>query len=140
EGIAALRCQCSLWTKLAISDYMSCFGKSDFDRGENAMSVRLNRSGLRRRDVVHGLSTLVELSRGRKLLALPAIAAMVLAPARVALAQSLAPVWGISTVAGTGATTGVDTGDGGPAVSATIGKPYQVVVDAAGKIYFGAPR
>jgi sugar lactone lactonase YvrE len=103
------------------------------------MSVRLDRSGLRWREVVHGLSTFMELPRGRKFLALPAIAAMVLAPARVALAQSLAPVWGISTVAGTGATTGVDTGDGNPAVSATIGKPYQVVVDAVGNIYFGEP-
>jgi gliding motility-associated-like protein len=39
----------------------------------------------------------------------------------------------ITTIAGTGAIG--NTGDGGPAVNATLGGPWQVVVDAAGNIY-----
>jgi hypothetical protein len=54
------------------------------------------------------------------------------APLRT-LGQQLSPVWGVSTVAGTG--TAGDTGDGGQAIKAAINKPVGVAVDKAGNIY-----
>ncbi len=42
----------------------------------------------------------------------------------------------VTTVAGTGAT--VDSGDGGPAVTAGVSKPTGVAVDAAGDLYFSS--
>jgi len=41
----------------------------------------------------------------------------------------------ISTIAGTNAADA--TGDGGPAISATLASPYGVIVDASGNIYIG---
>jgi uncharacterized protein (TIGR03437 family) len=41
----------------------------------------------------------------------------------------------ITTIAGVGAVTGSDTGDGGPATSAEIGSPYDVAVDGKGNVY-----
>jgi sugar lactone lactonase YvrE len=49
------------------------------------------------------------------------------------LSQQLSPVWGVTTVAGTG-TVG-DTGDGGQATKAAINKPVGVAIDKAGNIY-----
>jgi len=53
-------------------------------------------------------------------------------PVRI-FAQQLAPVWGVSTVAGTG-TLG-DSGDSGQATKATLNKPVGVAVDRAGNLY-----
>lgn len=68
------------------------------------------------------------------LLTLLALGASFLMPLQGALAQSLSPVWVLSTIAGNG--TNAETGNGGPAVNAEIGKPYQAVTDKAGNLYF----
>jgi sugar lactone lactonase YvrE len=48
--------------------------------------------------------------------------------------QQLSPVWVLSTLAGTGATT-ADSGNNGPALKAVLGKPYSVARDKLGNIY-----
>jgi hypothetical protein len=49
-------------------------------------------------------------------------------------AQQLTPSWVLSTLAGNGNQTS-DSGDGGPAISAAIGKAYGVARDKVGNIY-----
>lgn len=95
------------------------------------MSERFDRSALshglaeRRRNAISGLSCRL----GMTLIAV----AVWLLPGHNAFAQSLAPVWVLSTIAGNG--TNADKGDGGPAASAEIGKPYEAVMDRAGNLY-----
>lgn len=76
----------------------------------------------------------VKLSSFRpKYLALVSVVASILTPMQSVLAQQLAPVWVLSTIAGTG--TNADAGDGGPASIAEMGAPHKVVMDRAGNLY-----
>jgi sugar lactone lactonase YvrE len=54
-------------------------------------------------------------------------------PVKQAAAQTVIGGFGISTVAGTGATS--YTGDGGSALNATLNQPQRVAFDAAGNLY-----
>ena len=92
---------------------------------EGSRSVQVHQTEVRRRD---GRDFSLR-AFGMAVLAVLACAA----PLRT-LGQQLAPVWGVSTVAGTG-TLG-DTGDGGQATKAAINKPVGVAIDKAGNFYF----